>query len=176
MRVALGFLFTLAWAVYLGGALAMELVWRPVQRDIPPSQIGAMCRWMGRRYRWLGLGALGLAAVTWLAWRGLGGTVLLASRPAAAVPPAASGWPVAAMVACWGCLAALVLAMGVLLHPRSHARWRAGAHAADAAAARRRKVRALRTMDVLLRVELAVALSTTALVVLPSGPRIGWAA
>src|SRR5674476_969182 len=139
----------------------MELVWRPVQRDIPPSQIGAMCRWMGRRYRWLGLGALGLAAVTWLSWRGLGGTVLLASRPAAAVPPAASGWPVAAM--------------GVLLHPRSHARWRAGAHAADAAAARRRKVRALRTMDVLLRVELAVALSTTALVVLPSGPRIGWA-
>lgn len=176
MRLVLGFLFTLAWTVYLGGALAMELVWRPVQRDIPPSQTGAMCRWMGRRYRWMGLGALGLVAVTWSTGRALGSTVLLASRQTVAAPPPTGGWPALATVACWVCLVALVLGMGVLLHPRSHARWKAGADPATQAAARRRRARSMRFMEVLLRVELAVALSATALFVLGAGPTSRWVA
>jgi hypothetical protein len=176
MRVFVGFVFTLAWALYLGGALAMELVWRPVHHDLPPAQTGVMCQRMGRRWRWMALGALGLVAVAWWGGRTLGGHGVLAVRgPVPALPPA-SGWPVIAMVACWVSLAGLVIAMGVLLHPRSHARWPAGAGASAHASARRRRLRAMRVMEVLLRLELVVALSGAALVVLPGGPRVGWAA
>ena len=64
IRTALGYLFTVEWAVYVGGALFMELVWRPLQRHVPPAQTGVLCNAMGRRYRWLALGSLGLIAAT----------------------------------------------------------------------------------------------------------------
>lgn len=174
MRIVIGFAFTVALSVYLGGALVMELVWRPAQRDLPPPQVGVLCQRMGRRYRWVALGALGLLAVAWTAWRALGRATVPLPAGVAPAQLLAGASLVTLAAACWGVLVALVLAMGVLLHPRSHWRGRAGAGGTGAIETRRRRLRAMRVMEVLLRVELAVALAATALAVVSGGIGIGW--
>lgn len=170
MRIVIGFVFTVALSVYLGGALVMELVWRPAQRDLPPPQVGVLCHHMGRRYRWVALGALGVLAAAWFAGRATGraGALGLAGAASGRLPVAVS--PAAVAAACWGVLVALVLAMGVLLHPRSHQRGRARA-GGGGAETRRRRLHAMRAMEVLLRLELVVALAATALAVVAGG---GW--
>ncbi len=157
MRLLIAFVFTAALSVYLGGALVMELVWRPAQRAVPPAQVGVVCQRMGRRWRWVASGTLGLVAAAWIFW------------PRSPAPD----WAAPLSVLCWGSLAALVLTMGVLLHPRSHARGRAAADGAAHAAARRRRLRAMRAMDVLLRMELAVAVAAAVLAALPGAPGAG---
>ncbi|MCL4414061.1 MAG: hypothetical protein ACYCUF_00470 [Acidimicrobiales bacterium] len=157
MRVAAGFLTTIGWAAYLGGALVMELVWRPLQRDLPPGQTGVLCQRMGRRYRWVALFALGVAGASWIAAR------LAGNAPVSVAP-----WQVVLAGASWAALASLVLAMGALVHPLSHLRSRAGASSEERAAARARRLRAMRLMNAMLRVELCIALLATALVAWPA--------
>ena len=149
MRVLLGSAFTLAWSLYLGGVLVMELIWRPLQRDLAPAQTGVMCLKMGRRYRWFALGTLGLTGATAL------GLALAKGGPSSAAPPLG--------LASWTCLLSLVLLMGLLLHPGSHRKARVPADPAAVAASRRRRTRAIRTMNVMLRMELSVALCATVL-------------
>lgn len=163
-RTVLGYLFTVEWAVYVGGALFMELVWRPLQRHVPPGQTGAMCLAMGRRYRWLALACLALIAGTAVAWSAAGGDLAAGSGNRSAAP-----WSTAALGAAWAVLVGLVVVMGLLVHPRSHARSRRGQ---DEGEVRRRRLQAIRLMDVLLRVELAVALAGALVAVwpVPSGP------
>ena len=60
-------LHVLGWALYLGGAATMEVVWRPAQRDIPPGQTAVLCQRMGLRYRWLALSSLVVIAVSGVA-------------------------------------------------------------------------------------------------------------
>lgn len=169
-RTVLGYLFTVEWAVYVGGALFMELVWRPLQRHVPPAQTGALCNAMGRRYRWLALGSLGLIAATAIAWQVAGGPTLRASGVAGG--GAAAEWRIAGLVAVWVVLVALVAAMGLLVHPRSHARHRPGE---DSDELRRLRLRSIRFMDVLLRVELGVALAGALVVAWPLGSAPGLA-
>lgn len=172
-RTALGYLFTVEWAVYLGGALFMELVWRPLQRHLAPAQTGALCNAMGRRYRWLALVSLGLIAVTAVAWQVVGGSAPPASDGAgAARAGSVEAWRAVVLAGTWAVLVALVTAMGLLVHPRSHARVR---RAEDAAALRRRRLRAIRAMDVLLRAELAVALTGALAAAWPHAPGPGQA-
>jgi hypothetical protein len=154
MRTALGYAFTVEWAVYVGGALFMELVWRPVQRHVPPGQTGVLCHTMGRRYRWLALACLGAIAATWAAWQEAGG------------PGAVSVARWSGLAAAWLALVALVVVMGLLVHPRSHDRLREGE---DRAELRRRRLRSIRVMDALLRVELAVALVGALVAAWPHG-------
>jgi uncharacterized membrane protein len=163
-RTVLGYLFTIEWAVYVGGALFMELVWRPLQRHVPPGQTGAMCLAMGRRYRWLALACLALIAGTALAWSAVGGELAPGAGRRSTVP-----WSTVALGAAWVVLVGLVATMGLLVHPRSHARSHRGQ---DEGEVRRRRLRAIRLMDVLLRVELAVALMGALVAVwpVPSGP------
>jgi uncharacterized membrane protein len=61
------FVHVVSWSTYVGGALVMELVWRPAQQALPPSQTAVACQWMGRRYRWLSLVALLAAGVSGVA-------------------------------------------------------------------------------------------------------------
>ena len=152
MHTALGYLFTVEWAVYLGGALFMELVWRPLQRHVPPAQTGVRCQSMGRRYRWMAFTCLGLIAATGVAWRAVGGP--------------ATVWQTAALAGAWIVLVVLVASMGLLVHPLSHARLRPGE---DRAELRVRRLRSIRVMDVLLRVELACALIGALIAVWPHG-------
>jgi uncharacterized membrane protein len=158
-RTTLGFLFTVEWATYVGGALFMELIWRPLQRDVPPAQTGALCNAMGRRYRWVALGCLGLIAATAVGWS-LAGSSTMGSGSAAAVggpgsPGAIGGWRSVALLVVWLVLVTLVILMGMLVHPASHARVSPGQ---DSAELSRQRLRSIRLMDVLLRVELGVAL------------------
>jgi uncharacterized membrane protein len=161
-RTLLGYAFTVEWALYLGGALFMELVWRPVQRHLPPAGTGALCSAMGRRYRWLALGALATIAAT--------GIALDLSPPAGT--RAGSPWRPVALLATWAALVAVVAAMGLALHPGSHARLGPGG---DPDAHRRRRLRALRAMDALLRAELALALAGALLASWPARGAPGWA-
>ncbi len=158
MRVLLGFVFTLSWSLYLGGILAMELVWRPVQHYLPPGQVNVVCQRMGRRYRWIAIGAL--AVVGGVLARSLRGHPL--SSP--------YGLTVCASLACWALLAAEVVTMAVLAHPALHVRQDPSLSTAERAAARERTRRAIRRMDVMLRSEMALALVGALLAAsLPSG-------
>ena len=149
-RSVLGYLFTVEWAVYLGGALFMELVWRPLQRHVPPGQTGVLCNAMGRRYRWLALSCLAALAVTAIVWQAVGGGL--------------GAWRAAGLAGAWTALVALVAGMGLLVHPRSHARQRPGE---DRAVLRQRRLRAIRIMDAMLRVELVVAMGGALVAVWP---------
>jgi len=159
MRVFLGFALTLAWALYLGGTVTMELVWRPVQRYLPPGQVNVLCQKMGRRYRWIALASLAIA----------GGALAPAlRRPHLLSSP--YGRTVCAGFACWALLAAGVLTMALLAHPALHLRHDASLSAEEHAVARERTRRAIRRMDVLLRSEIVLAFVAVLLAAsLPSG-------
>lgn len=153
---------TLAWSVYLGGVIVMEVVWRPAQEHLPPSQTAVACAVMGRRFRWFALGALAVSGAAALV-RVIGS----APGPSAGDP---AGRAVAAALVGWCALVALVAYTTVVAHPALHRR--AAGHASDEerAAARARVGRAIRRMDRVVRVELAVAFATTLLVAsVPAG-------
>ena len=155
MRVVLGFAFMLAWALYLGGSVAMELVWRPVQRYLPPGQVNVVCQRMGRRYRWIALASLAVAG-------GASALVLPRSRFTLSSAYGRTAW---ACAACWALLALGVMTMAWLAHPALHLRHDASLSGAELAAARQRTRRAIRRMDVLLRADIAVALVAVLLTV-----------
>ncbi len=160
--LAAAYVLLLAWSVYLGGALVMELVWRPAQEGLPMSQIGVACRRMGRRYRWIALSMLGLIGAVGLP------LVLTGDGPLAV--STRHGRTVAGLVACWLVLAALVSGMAFLAHPALHSRTSAGMSPEERERARARVGRSIRRMDVLLRLELGVALVATLLgASLPAG-------
>jgi uncharacterized membrane protein len=159
MRVADGFVLMLAWAVYLGGAVAMELVWRPIQRYLPPGQVNVVCQRMGRRYRWIALAALAIA----------GGSLVPDLRRSHFLS-SGYGRTAWADLACWALLAFGVMTMAVLAHPALHRRHDTSLDAQARAAAREQTLRAIRRMDLLLRVDIVVALVAVLLTAsLPSG-------
>lgn len=153
LRTALAVLHALGWAAYLGGAVYMEVVWRPAQEHIPPSQTNVLCQRMGQRYRWLALSALALLAATGV------GLVLVGpatTRPSLSLS-GSYGRTLAALALCWAALVTLVAVMAVVAHPALHARTPAEMTAAERAIARESVRGAIRRMDLLLRVELGVA-------------------
>lgn len=141
------FVHAVSWSVYLGGALVMEFVWRPAQDAMPPSQIAVACQWMGRRYRWVSLTALLCI--------GASGAARLDD-----VPDLGSGQGRLEVVAVllWVVLLALLGLVAMVAHPALHVRTPATMSEEDRAAAREQVRRAIHRMDVLLRLELAVAL------------------
>lgn len=157
MGVLWAYLELLAWSVYLGGALVMELVWRPVQEHLPMSQIGVACQRMGRRYRWLALAMLVVVAVVGLA--------RLPGRESGASlsPGAPYGRTLLLLAICWLALVGLVTLMAVFAHPALHARMTSSMEEVERDEARARVARAIRRMDRCLRAELIVALVATLL-------------
>lgn len=142
--------FVVSWSVYVGGALVMELVWRPVQEHLPMAQIGVACRWMGRRYRWVALGALVGAGVSGLALR----PSVVPDGDAAS----GAGWAGWALAVCWCILAFTLALLSLVTHPGLHARTRTSMTEAERQAARQQVGRAIRHMDLVLRIDLLVAL------------------
>lgn len=154
LEVALAFAHALGWATYIGGAIAMEVLWRPAQAHIPASQVNVVCQRMGRRYRWIALAALGVIGAS-------GAVGLLVAQPGTHPPVALTssyGRTLLAVVAGWGVLVALVATMAVVAHPALHARSAAGLDREQRDAARLAVRRAIRRMDLMLRCELVVAL------------------
>ncbi|MCZ7525664.1 MAG: hypothetical protein M5U14_04310 [Acidimicrobiia bacterium] len=144
-----GLLHTAGWSVHLGGAVAMELVWRPVQRHIPGSQTAVVCQTMGRRYRWLSAIALGLV--------GLSGVARLVQRGELDLT-SPYGRTVVALSVVWLVLVATLALLAVVAHPALHVRTPASMTDEERAAARHEVRRAIERMDRLLRFELAASL------------------
>ncbi len=145
----------LAWAVYLGGALVMELVWRPVQEHLPMGQISVACQQMGRRYRWIALTMLivaGVSAVAELAGR---------APDVSLSPDDPYGRTVLVLGALWVTLVGIVGLMAFLAHPALHVRMASDLDPEARAAARARVERAIGRMNRCLRAELVVALVAT---------------
>lgn len=140
----------IGWSVYLGGALVMELVWRPAQEEMPPAQIAVACQWMGRRYRWV-------ASVALLAI-GTSGAALAVGSDRSLGLGTSYGRTVAALAFLWLVLAAILLAITFLAHPGLHVRMAVELSDVERAAARERVRQAIVWMDRLLRLDLAIAL------------------
>lgn len=139
----------LGWSFHFGGALVMELVWRPAQEGMPQSQIGVACQWMGRRYRWLSAGALGVL--------GLSGAVMAARSDQSLSLGHAYGRTLALLVVLWVALGAVLTVLALSAHPGLHARMAPDATPDERQAARALVARAIVRMDRLLRLELALS-------------------
>lgn len=150
----------LGWSVYVGGALGMELIWRPAQQDIPPSQVAVTCQRMGRRYRWIALSSLAVIGVS--------GAVRLARLEYVSLWPIRLQGPLVlfsgygrlmlAGVASWLLLVGIVTTMSFAAHPALHVRTSPEMSPENRAAARARVAKAIKRMNLLLRLELVVAL------------------
>ncbi|HEX6032677.1 MAG TPA: hypothetical protein VFY90_14695, partial [Tepidiformaceae bacterium] len=156
MDTLLGTLHAVAWAVYVGGALTMEWILRYVQRTMPPSQVGVVCKQSGMRYRWLALGALSVIGVT-------GGLMLVSTNDAELARQAGSpqlslgdpyGRTMLVLAVAWAVLFATVSLMAFWLHPAQRKRSHPGMTEAEIAAERQRVGRAIKQMDHALKFEL----------------------
>ncbi len=155
---AWSFVHIVSWSVYAGGTIVMELVWRPAQEHLPASQTAVACQWMGRRYRWLALTAL-LAA-------GVSGFVLLGRHDARSEHAAVDvlswstsyGRTVLALIAVWMVLLAVLASLSVIAHPALHARTSSSLSEIERQAARLQVQRAIRRMDLILRLEVSLTL------------------
>ena len=159
MDTLLGALHAAAWATYVGGAITMEWILRYVQRTMPPSQVGVVCKKAGMRYRWVALGALIVIGLT-------GGLMLLriddADLASRAGSPAFSlsdayGRTMLLLVIAWGVLAATVALMAFWLHPAQRKRSRPEMSEAEVATERQRIGHAITQMDHALKFELVVS-------------------
>ncbi len=141
-RIALSAVQLCATALYLGGAVTMELVLRYAQRELPGPQTAVTCQVSGRRWRWWAQGSL---AVAGLAFFGSS-----RSQP----PPPALGvayWTV------WTVLAGVLLVMSYRAHPAMARKIDPGADSEERRRRREELKKAIARMDRLLRTELALA-------------------
>lgn len=156
MDTLLAALHAVAWAVYVGGSVTMELILRYAQRTMPPSQVGVVCKNAGTRYRWFALASLGVVGIT--------GALMLTRLDDSSGYGASSltlsdsyGRTMLLLALCWSLLAATVLAMAFWLHPAQRKRSQPGM-SADAIAAERARIGvAIKRMDRALKFELVLA-------------------
>ena len=149
----------IAWAVYAGGAVTMEWVLRYAQREMPPSQVGVVCKNAGMRYRWLGLGALaviGLTGALMLMRVDDGELAARAGSPELALSDA-YGRTMLLLALAWVALAATVAAMAFWLHPAQRKRSHPEMTRDEIAAERQRIGVAIKRMDRALKFELVLA-------------------
>lgn len=144
------FLHMLGWSTYIGGALVMELIWRPAQEEMPQSQIAVACQWMGRRYRYVATAALAVMGIT--------GVALVVSSDEAITLSTSWGRTVVALIVVWFAMALTLASITFYGHPSLHTRMPANATDEERKASRERVRRAIRRMDILLRLDLFLAL------------------
>lgn len=150
----------IGWGVYLGGAVAMELIWRPVQEEIPPSQVNVVCGRMGRRYRWIALTALVVVAASAAAELVASDAVSWSTLGAHFSPASRHGRTLLLTVTGWSVLLVILVLLTVWAHPALHVRMEPDMSRRERERARARLRRAIRRMDRLLRADLAVAFAT----------------
>ncbi len=170
MKIIGDFLMTVAWSIYLGGALIMELVWRPVQQIVPPSQTGVLCLRMGKKYKWMALAALILIAASQIIMVPHGEfSTRFASVPIIANlnHPQLQNWQRYFLSLGWVLLVAVVLGMGTLIHPLSHTKLPVIASESERLQFRKKRLSLIAMMNRMLRFELFAALLITLIVVVP---------
>lgn len=160
MDTVLGAAHAIAWAIYVGGAVTMEIILRFVQKEMPGPQAGLVCKTAGMRYRWIALAMLVVIGAT-------GGIMLLrlddaelAARPGSPKLSLADayGQTMLALALAWALLTATVAAMAFWLHPAQRRRSKPHMTEGEIAAERRRVGRAMSRMEKALRFELWLSL------------------
>lgn len=141
----------LSWAVYIGGAITMELVLRHAQNYMAPSQIAVVCQHSGRTYRWVSAFCLALLFATGVV---LGGSLNLST---------ADGPILAGIYALWAVLVGLLALLAFYIHPEMHIRVSPEMTAEEVQQERQRVKRAIVNMDIVVRLELACAFLALAL-------------
>jgi uncharacterized membrane protein len=144
------FLHVLGWSTYIGGALVMELIWRPAQEAMPQSQIAVACQWMGRRYRWVAASSLVLIGVS--------GVPMLIRSDESLTWSTSWGRTMAALILVWLAMSATLAGIAFYGHPSLHSRMSADATDEERKASREQVRRAIARMDKLLRLDLFLAL------------------
>ena len=143
-------LHALAWSVYVGGAVCMELVLRHAQQFMKPSQIAVVCQRSGKQYRWWSFFCLLV----------LFGTGVLLARHSGLVLNRLD----LASVALWGLVTlwlAQLFILGLLsfrIHPDMHARLTSDMTPDEIKVERARVGQAIVAMDRTVRIELGCAL------------------
>jgi len=112
--VLLSTVHVLAWCIYVGGAICMELVLRYAQTVMKPSQIAVVCQHSGKRYRWWSLLCLIVLLAT--------GIPLALQHPAAFDPTTARGMTVWILCGLWIVQMAILGILSLRIHPDMHAR------------------------------------------------------
>lgn len=138
----------LAFAIYLGGAVSMELILRFAQVDLPGPQTAITCKVSGDLWKWIAL--ISLSAT------GLSVTTMIALRS----PMISSGWhglAVAGFAASWIALMSILVKMSFRAHPALAFRPDPSMPPEEFAETRQALKRAIRRMDLLLRTELGIA-------------------
>jgi len=165
MDTLLAWTHALAWAVYVGGSITMEWVLRYAQRTMPPSQVSIVCKRSGSRYRWVGLGALGVAGLTGALLVARIDTGTLLSRPG---HPELSlfdpyGQTLATLTVLWALLVAASASMAFSLHPAQSRRSSPEMSQEEIQDERQRVGRAIARMDRVLKFELVASVVSIAL-------------
>lgn len=161
----LGWLHTIGWAVYVGGAITMEWVLRYAQRTMPPSQVAEVCKKSGARYRWFGLVSILVVGATGLAMVLRIDDASLASRAGHPELSLADpyGQTLLLLAIAWAVLLGAVSSMAFWLHPAQAKRSRPEMSKEEVQVERERVGRAIRNMDRVLKLELAVSVVAVAL-------------
>lgn len=136
----------LAWSIYVGGAIIMELVLRYAQGSMRPSQVAIVCQRAGNRYRWISFFCLVLLLATGLA---LAGPIVTGSPEAIVL---------VALGAIWLALAAILALLSFYIHPEMHIRVSSSMTEEEVRQERQRVGRAIVRMDITVRIELGLAL------------------
>tara|TARA_B100002003_G_scaffold187783_1_gene176378 strand:- start:43 stop:531 length:489 start_codon:yes stop_codon:yes gene_type:complete len=137
----------LAWSIYVGGAITMELVLRHAQQFMRPSQVAIVCQAAGRSYRWWSLVALSVLMAT--------GIPMALRQPHAFDASSTFGLLLWVLCGVWLLQVTILALLAVRVHPDMHARMAAGLTEEEIGRERQRVAVAIRRMDRLLRLELA---------------------
>lgn len=148
--VALSTVHALAWSVYVGGAVCMELLLRHAQNYMKPSQIAVVCQHSGKRYRWWSFYCLLLLLVT--------GIPLAMQHPAPFDPTRIYGLAVWSLCGLWVIQMIILALLSFHIHPAMHARLSSDMTPEEMARERARVGVAITRMDRTVRVELFCAL------------------
>lgn len=139
-------LHALAWSIYVGGAIVMELVLRHAQASMRGSQVAIVCQRAGHRYRWWSFVCLTLLLVT---------GVPLASP---ITPGSTQALVVVALGVLWLALVSILALLTFYIHPELHIRVSPSMSEEEVRQERGRVGRAIVRMDITVRIELGLAL------------------
>ena len=142
----------LAWSVYLGGSIAMELLLRHAQNYMKGSQVSVVCQNSGKKYRWISFVCLILLMLT--GWLRVSGSEIQSP---------AGEWILTGLVVLWVLLLCILALLAFHVHPELHIRVSASMTEAQVQHERQRVGVAIRRMDFWVRAELVLALLATLL-------------
>jgi uncharacterized membrane protein len=153
-----------AWAIYVGGAITMDVILRYAQKTMPPSQVAVVCKNAGGRYRWIALGSLLVIGTTGAAMVLRLSEADLAGRPGDPVLSLsdAYGRTLLLLSAGWLALFAIVVAMAFWMHPAQARRSRPDMTPEEIQAERRRVGLSIARMNRLLKAELYLSIAMVA--------------